>query len=70
MTYNYWNTVWNLLLCKIFIIKKRVAFVILKTIIFVILLLQPSYDLIEETRVFNLCIFWDLDSTLLDQISH
>ena len=60
---------WNLWLCNIFIIKKRVAFVILKTKIF-ILFLQSSYDLIEERRVFNLCIFWDLDLTLCDQIPH
>ena len=55
---------WNLRLCNIFIIKKRLAFVILKTMIFVILSLQSSYDLTEERRLFNLCLFWDLYSTL------
>ena len=40
-----------------FIIKKRVAFLIIKTIIFVIYNIQSSYDLIEERLVFSLCIF-------------
>ena len=58
----------NLLLRNIFIIKKGVAIVILKTIIFVILLLQSFYDLIEERPVFNLWIFRDRGLILCDQI--
>ena len=41
-------------------------FCYLKTIIFVIYNVQSSYDLIEERRVFDLCIFSDLDLTLCE----
>ena len=62
---------WNLWLPNIFIIKKRVAFIISKTIISVILWYSPLWFNRRKAYIFIcICIFWDLDLTLCDQIPH